>query len=235
MNKVEFRIDQPNTLIQKVDELLKKYGARDFLHSDEEECHKGKEAFFLYFFVIGFRKLSGKDLWIYQPKEFPDLCLVSFNERQFPEVLQYELVMIPEHYKEIGEMVKNVTDKIERKQYSPDAPCGLLVFSNNTLSKVFEEKLYQILDKIHPFTEVWTTHLEFSNNMAVKKIVISKVRPFPIIRFNFDGDNQSLYRNQAPVDSMELIQEGDTRFFKIKKEARDELQKEAIRRRLKSF
>lgn len=233
MKKINGRIDQPNTFIERVGEILSKYGAERFLHSDEEECHKSKEAFFAYFFIIGFRKLSKKDWWIYQPEKFPDLRLVSFTEHPLSaEVLQYELVTIPDHYREVGEMIKNVTNKIEKKQYAPGAPCGLLVFSNNAHSKSFEENLYQTLDKIHPFTEVWTTHLEFSDSTTIRKIVVSKVRPLPVIRFEFDYNDQSLYAYQTPPDFMEQVEDGGIKFLKIKKEARIEFQKEAIRRRL---
>ncbi len=227
------RIDQPNSLIERVGGVLNKYGAERFLHGDEPECHKGREAFFMYFFIIGFRKLSKKDWWIYQPEEFPDLRLISFTEHPLSmEVLQYELVTIPDHYKEVEEMIKNVTNKIEEKNYSLGAPCGLLVFSNNAHSKAFEERLYQTIDKIHPFTEVWATHLEFSDSVTINKIVISNVRPLPVIRFEFDYNDQSLYMNQEPPNCMEQVEEGGIKFLRIKNEAKAEFQKEAIRRRL---
>ncbi|MDO8451312.1 MAG: hypothetical protein Q7S76_00400 [bacterium] len=237
MKEAGFRIDQPNTLFERVGEILEKYGAEKFLHGDNEECQKGREAYFEYFFISGFKRLSGKDWWIIQPKErFPDLLLISFIENPLSmEVLQYEHVMIPDHYKDVAEMLKNVTDKIEKKQYDTGGPCGLLVFSNNANSKAFEERLYQTLDKIHPFTEVWTTSLEFSDSVTIKKIIVSKVRPLPVIRFEFDFNDPSLYTYQTPPTCMEQVEEGGIKFLRIKEEAGVEFKKEAIRRRLRDY
>jgi hypothetical protein len=238
MKEVDFRIDQPNTLLERVGEILEKYGAEKFLHGDNEECQKGRETFFEYFFIIGFRRLSHKDWWILQPKErFPDLLLISFIEHPLSmEVLQYEHVMIPDHYKEVAKMVKNVTDKIEKKQYDTGGPCGLLVFSNNKRSKAFEEGLYQTLkNKIHPFTEVWTTSLEGPNSTTIKKIVVSKVRPLPVIRFKFDFKDQLLFTCQTPPTCMEQVEEDGVKFLRLKKEARIEFKKEAIKRRLRDY
>lgn len=227
-------MDQPNTFLERIDEIQKKYGAEEFLHGDNEECQKGREAFFEYWFVVGFKRLSRKDWWILQPKEeFPDLLLVSFVEHPLSmEVLRYEHVVIPDHYKNVGEMIKNVTDKIEKKKYDTGGPCGLLVFSNNANSKAFGEKLYQTLNKIHPFTEVWTTSLIFSDSVTIKKIIVSKVRPLPVIRFEFDFNDKSLYSYQKPPSCMETVEEGGVQFLRIKEEARIEFQKEAIKRRL---
>lgn len=233
MRKMNERVDQPNTLIERAGEILQKYGAEKFLHGDNEECHKGREAFFAYFFTIGFRKISKKDWWIYQPEEFPDLRLISFIEHPLAaEVLQYELVMIPDHYQNVTEMIKNVSDKIETKRYDPGGPCGLLVFSNNALNTAFEKTLYQTLDNIHPFTEVWTTSLVFANEANVKNIIVSKVRPLPVIRFEFDSNDKSLYRYQVPPSFMKTVEENGVKFLKIKDEARVEFQKTAMRKRL---
>lgn len=237
MKGIAFRIDQPNTLIEKAAEILNKYGAEKFLHGDGEECHKGREAFFAFFFLIGFRKLSKKDWWIYQPEKFPDLQLISFKERSpfIDDVLQYELVTIPTHYEDVESMVKNVTNKIEEKHYALNNPCGLLVFSNNVNSKAFEMSLYQTLDKVHPFTEVWTTSLESLDGVNINKIIVSKVRPQPVIRFEFDYNDQALFTYQVPPMCMEQVEEDGIKFLRIKKEARTEFQKEAIRRRLQGI
>jgi len=234
MKEASFRVDQPNTLIQRAGEILNRYGAEKFLNGDEEECHKGREAFFAFFFLIGFRKLSRKDWWIFQPERFPDLQLISFKDEKpfIDDVLQYELVTIPCHYKEVESMVKNVTNKIERKHYALTSPCGLLVFSNNDNSKAFEAKLYQALDKIHPFTEVWTTSLESLDKVNISKIIVSKVRSLPVIRFEFDSNDPSLYTYQKPPACMEQVEEKGINFLRIKKEAMFEFKKEAIRRRL---
>lgn len=233
MKEVNFIIDQPNTFLERIDKILEKYGAKEFLHGNNKECQKGREAFFEYWFVIGFKKISRKDWWIFQPQaRFPDLLIVSFVEKPLSmQVLQYEHVMIPNHYKDVDEMIKNVTDKIEKKKYDTGGPCGLLVFSNNANSKIFEERLYQIIDKIHPFTEVWTTSLEFSDSVTVKKIIVSKVRPLPVIRFEFDFNDHSLYRYQVPPTCMEQVEEGGVKFLRLKEEARVEFKKEVIRRR----
>src|SRR3989344_4705247 len=224
------RMDQPNTFLERIDEIRKKYSAEKFLHGDNKECQKGREAFFEYFFVIGFKRLSGKDWWILQPKEeFPDLMLVSFTENPLSmEVLRYEHVMIPDHYKEVAEMVQNVLDKIEKKKYDTGGPCGLLVFSNNANSKVFEGKPYKTLEKIHPFIEVWTISLEFSDSVTIKKVIVSKVRPLPVIRFEFDFNDQSLYKYQTPPTCMEQVEEGGVKFLRLKEDARVEFKKEAI-------
>lgn len=237
MKEVGSRIDQPNTLFERVGEILKKYGAEEFLHGDNEECQKGREAYFEYFFIIGFKRLSGKDWWILQPKErFPDLLLISFTENPLSmEVLQYEHVMIPDHYKGVAEMVQNVTNKIEKKKYDTGGPCGLLVFSNNANSKAFEEKLYQTLDEIHPFTEVWTTSLEFLDSVTIKKIIVSKVRPLPVIRFEFDSNDPALYTYQTPPTCMEQVEKNGIKSLRIKEEAKNEFKREAIRRRLRGY
>lgn len=238
MKELDFRIDQPNTLFEKAVEILNKYGGGDFLKGDNEECHKGREAFFAFFFLIGFRKLSKKDWWIYQPERFPDLQLISFQE-QIPfidDVLQYELVTIPGHYKDIGSMVRNVTNKIEEKHYAlNEQPCGLLIFSNNDSSRAFELTLYRTLEKIHPFTEVWTTSLESQDKVNVSKIIVSKVRPLPTIRFGFDFNDQSLYTYQAPPACMEQVEEEGIKFLRLKDKSRVEFKKEAIRRRLRDY
>src|SRR3989344_3428118 len=230
MKEASLRIDQPNTLLERIDKIREKYGAEEFLHGDNEECQKGREAFFEYWFVIGFKRLSRKDWWILQPQaRFPDLLLVSFSEKPpSMQVLQYEHVMIPDHYKDVGEMIKNETDKIEKKKYDTGGPCGLLVFSNNVNSKAFEGKLYQKLDKIHPFTEVWTTSLEFSDSVTIKKIIVSKVRSLPVIRFEFDFNDQSLYTYQIPPTCMEQVEKGGVKFLRLKEDARVEFKKEAI-------
>jgi len=237
MGETDFRIDQPNTLIERAGKILKKYGAKEFLGGDEEECHKGREAFFAFFFLIGFRKLSKKDWWIYQPERFPDLQLISFQEQApfIDDVLQYELVTIPGHYKDVESMVKNVTNKIEEKHYALSGPCGLLVFSNNDSSRVVEARLYQTLERIHPFTEVWTTSLESLDRINISKIIVSKVRPLPVIRFEFDFNDQSLYTYQTPPACMEQVEEGRVKFLRLKEEARVEFKKEAIRRRLRGY
>lgn len=234
MKEENLRVDQPNTFIERIDKIREKYGAKEFLHGDNEECQKSREAFFEYWFVIGFKQLSRKDWWILQPKaNFPDLLLISFKEKPLSmEVLQYEHVMIPDHFKELSEMIKNVTDKIEGKQYNIGSPCGLLIFSNNENSKVFEERLYKTLNKIHPFTEVWTTRLEYSDSVTIKKIIVSKVRPLPVIRFEFDFNDKSLYSYQKPPSCMETVEENGIKVLRIKKEAMIELKKEAIKRRL---
>lgn len=234
MKETDFRVDQPNTFIERIDRILQNYGADKFLHGDNEECQKGREAFFEYWFVICFRSISKKDWWIFQPEaEFPDLLLVSFAEKPLSmQVLQYEHVMIPDHYKEVSEMIKNVNDKIEKKKYDTGGPCGLLVFSNNANSKAFEKNLYQTLAKIYPFTEVWTTSLEFLDSTTIKKIIVSKVRPLPVIRFEFDFNDPSLYVWQKPPSCMEQVEEKGIKFLKLKKEALLEFKKEAIRRRL---
>jgi len=236
MKDANLRMDQPNTFLQRIDEIREKYGAEEFLHGDNEECQKGREAFFEYWFVIGFKRISRKDWWILQPQAtFPDIILTSFTENPLSmQVLQYEHVMIPDNYKEVSKMVENVTNKIETKQYNTGGPCGLLVFSNNANSKDFEEKLYQTLNKIHPFTEVWTTSLEYLDRVTIKKIIVSKVRPLPVIRFEFNFDDPSLYSYQTPPSCMESVEENGTKFLRIKKEAMIELRKEAIRRRLQS-
>ncbi len=234
MIKTDSRLDQPNTLIKNIDDLLKKYGAQKFLNGSDEECQKGREAFFAYFFIVGFRRISKRDWWIHQPEQFPDLQLISFGEKPTSlEVLQYELVTIPNHYSDIEKMIENVTNKIEGKKYAPGAPCGLLVFSNNAQSDTFEKKLYGTLDKIHPFIEVWTTHLEFSDASTIKTIVISKIRPQPVIRFAFSGEDSELYRFQTPPDYIESVVNGNLKYFRIKPEARIELKKESIRRKLR--
>jgi hypothetical protein len=234
MKEAGFRIDQPNTLIESAGEILNKYGAEEFLNGDEEECHKGREAFFAFFFLIGFRKLSKKDWWIFQPERFPDLQLISFKDEKpfIDDVLQYELVTIPSHYKDMESMVKNVTNKIEGKHYALTGPCGLLVFSNNESSRSFEAKLYQTLDKIHPFTEVWTTSLESLDGVNINKIIVSKVRPKPVIRFEFDYNEPSLFTHQIPPMCMEQVEENGINFLRIKEETRIEFRKETIRRRL---
>ncbi len=234
MKEENLRVDQPNTFLERIDKIREKYGAEEFLHGDNEACQKGREAFFEYWFVIGFKRLSRRNWWILQPKEeFPDLLLISFIEQPpSMEVLRYEHVMIPDHYKDVGKMIKNVTDKIAKKQYDTGGPCGLLVFSNNVLSKAFEARLYQTLDKIKPFTEVWTTSLEFLDSVTIKKIIVSKVRPLPVIRFEFDFNDQSLYTYQTPPTCMEQVEEGGVKFLRIKEEARIEFKKEAIKRRL---
>lgn len=236
MKETSLRIDEPNTFIERIDKIREKYGAGEFLHGDNEECQKGREAFFEYWFVIGFKRLSSKDWWILQPQvSFPDLLLISFAEKPLSmEVLQYEHVMIPNHYKDVEKMIKNVTDKIEKKKYDTGGPCGLLVFSNNANSKVFEEKMYQTLDKIRPFTEVWTTSLEFSDSVTIKKVIVNKVRPCPVIRFELDFNDQSLYTYQAPPICMEQVEENGVKFLRLKEEARIEFKKEAIRKRLQT-
>ena len=234
MKEENLRVDQPNTFLERIDKIREKYGAKEFLHGDNEECQKGREAYFEYWFVIGFKRLQRKDWWILQPKErFPDLLLMSFKEGPLSmEVLQYEHVMIPGHFKEVSEMIKNVTDKIEGKQYDTGGPCGLLVFSNNANSKAFEERLYQTLNNIRPFTEVWTTRLEYSDSVTIKKIIVSKVRPLPVIRFEFDFNDKLLYSYQKPQSCMEMVEESGIKVLRIKKEAMTELKKEAIRKRL---
>lgn len=232
---IGLRIDQPNTLLEKAEGILNKYGAKEFLHGDQPECHKGKEAFFAYFFIIGFRKLSKKDWWIFQPEGFPDLQLMSFKKQPpfIDDVLQYEIVTIPGYYKNVEEMIKNVTKKIEEKNYAlNNRPCGLLVFSNNDASDVFEARLYQSLNEIYPFTEIWTTSLRFLDRKNISKIIVSKVRPLPVIRFEFDFNDGSLYPYQKPPSCMEMVEENGIKFLRIKKEAMIELKKEAIRRRL---
>ena len=236
MKESNFRIDQPNTLLEKAGEILNKHGGEDFLNGNNEECHKGREAFFAFFFLIGFRKLSKKDWWIYQPERFPDLQLVSFLEQTpfIDDVLQYELVTIPGHYMDVESMVRNVTNKIEEKHYALNGkPCGLLVFSNNDNSRDFELTLYKTLDRISPFTEVWTTSLESPDKVNISKIIVSKVRPHPVIRFEFDANDQSLYKYQNYPMCMELVEENGKKVLKIKREAMTELKKEAIRKRLR--
>lgn len=235
MKEDNLRVDQPNTFLERTDKIREKYGAEEFLHGDNEECQKGREAFFEYWFIVGFKRLSKKDWWILQPKAiFPDLLLISFDEQPLSmQVLQYEHVMIPDHFKEVPEMVKNVTDKIEGKQYDTGGPCGLLVFSNNAHARAFEEKLYQSLNNIHPFTEVWTTSLEFLDRTTIRKIIVSKVRPLPVIRFEFDFNDKSLYARQKPPSCMEEVEESGVKFLKLKIEATLEFRKAAIRKRLR--
>ena len=236
MKEENLRVDQPNTFLERIDKIREKYGAKEFLHGDNEECQKGREAYFEYWFVIGFKRLSRKDWWILQPKErFPDLLLISFQEEPLSlEVLQYEHVMIPDHFKEVSEMIKNVTDKIEGKQYDTGGSCGLLIFSNNANSKDFEERLDQTLNNIRPFSEIWTTRLEYSDSVTIKKIIVSKVRPLPVIRFEFDFNDKSLYSYQKPPSCMETVEENGIKTLRIKKEAMAELKKGAIRRRLRN-
>ena len=236
MEESDSRIDQPTTLFKQAAEIRNKYGSKEFLNGDNEECHKGREAFFAFFFLIGFRKLSRKDWWIYQPERFPDLQLVSFQEQPpfIDDALQYELVTIPGHYTDVESMVKNVTNKIGEKHYALNGkPCGLLVFSNNENSRDFELTLYSTLDKISPFTEVWTTSLESPDKVNVSKIIVSKVRPHPVIRFEFDANDQSLYTYQKPPACMEVVEQKGMKFLRIKHGAMNEVRKEAIKRRLR--
>jgi len=235
MKEMNLRIDQPNSLFEKTATICNKYGADKFLNGSDPECHKGKEAFFAFFFLIGFRKLSQKDWWILQPESFPDLQLISFKEKApfIEDVLQYELVTIPGHCKDIEDMTRIVEDKIKNKHYAlNDRPCGLLVFTNNDNSRAFETELYQSLGAIHPFTEVWTTSFESTDKVNISKIIVSKVRPRPVIRFEFDFNDSSLYTYQKPPSCMEVIEEGGIRHLKIKREALTEIKKGAIKRRL---
>ena len=237
MEEAGLRMDQPNTFIERLDKIREKYGAEEFLCGDNEECQKGREAFFEYWFILGFKRLSKKDWWILQPKEeFPDLLLVSFEDNpRSMQVLQYEHVMIPDRYKEVSEMIKNVTDKIEKKRYDTGGPCGLLIFSNNENSRAFEANLYQALNSIRPFTEVWTTSLEFSDSTTIRKIFVSKVRPHPVIRFEFDFNDQSLYAWQKSPACMEDVEKDGIKSLKLKREAVLEFRKEAIRRRIRCY
>lgn len=56
MKEEDSRIDQPNTFLERIDKIREKYGAEEFLHGNNEECQKGREAYFEYWFVIGFNE-----------------------------------------------------------------------------------------------------------------------------------------------------------------------------------
>lgn len=189
--KFKYYFWAPQTLRDRILEKISTIGSKKFLKSPDKSIKKEREGLAEYLFLMGLRKLSNQEWFILQPeKDPPDFEIISIGEKLLGG--RFELVEIPAVCKGYEEMF-NIWEKKKNKGYPKDY--SLLIFINNASSRVWLDKFTNDLLNYKPFREIWVLYLLwYRGGKDFYGGVVERVRPYPIIKIDYNISDQNLIR-----------------------------------------
>lgn len=199
MTKIFFA--HPHTLLDKVGQVLDKFGPQKFFSGSGPEIQKANEGFAAYFFTLALKKWTKRDWWLAQydqaEREYPDFDFFSFGEEPHPiRIEKVELTGVYPHFKTFEEVVKTVEKKLTKYGNSP-LDFSLLIYVNHEKSEEWIHLLREHLDSSHPFLSVWTIHLRFKKGgKEVGKAVAQRIKPTPGLRIEANTDDPEIHKRQ---------------------------------------
>ena len=227
------RFANPLTLLEQVTQDLAKLGPKKFMSGAGHLPQKAKELFFAFFFVMGLKKLTGIDWWLSQDvgDTFPDFDLIGFYDVDpFAAIYRFELVTIPDHCKNFNEAFDIVKGKF-KKGYP--TKFNLLIFINNSNSRVWMNQLNEAIENYDPFKEVWVVFPLYKNANEVAATVVNRLRPRPSKGTAVKFDDPDLKKPQKLPDFLEEIEVDGLKNLRVNEEFLTEFRKKMIKNRLK--
>ena len=135
-----------------------------------------------------------------------------------------ELVTVPDFFTSYEEMwQKTIVHKLS-KNYPPGF--SLLIFINNIHSNDWLPRLNNDLKDWKPFKTVWTLHLlTDKENKEIQKVIVNKLRPFPVSRVVIDMSNIMSEQPPLPQSLFDEIEIDGKKGLKMKPNVQLELSK----------
>lgn len=216
MSKIFFA--HPHTLLNKIEQILKRVGPEKFFSSSDEEVKKAREGFAAYFFTLALKELTGQDWWLAQfnqaKRQYPDFDFISFREKPSSmRIESVELTGIYPHFKTFEDMM-GVVEKKQKQYGNKLLNFSLLIFVNHEKSEEWIEILRKRLGTQHPFLSIWTIHLRFKKGgKKVEKAIAQRIRPTPGLRIEANTDNQKIHKPQPLPEYLEEIKRDGKKYI----------------------
>jgi len=200
----------PITLLKRMEKTLSEIGPKKFFSNPDDETKRVRESLAEFFFILALKKDTGKDWWLYQPKDqFPDFDLMTVNQLKkkiFITLDRFELVTIPDRCNSFEEALSIVRGKIT-KGYPENY--NLLVFVNHIKSREWVKLLKQQLVKSYPFKSIWTVYLLFKGKDNPYSAVVNQICPPSQCSIETSFDNKALWEmGPLPIFMEEIEIEG---------------------------
>jgi|SRR3989344_6251970 len=168
----------PISLLNRIEEVLIKIGPQKFFSNPDDETKRIREGLAEFFFMIALKKATGKDWWMFQPKDqFPDFDLMTASQDRSSISItldRFELVTIPDRCNSFQDALNIVQAKIS-KGYPENF--NLLIFVNHVKSREWVALLNQYLRDHYPFKSIWTVYLLFLGKDNLYSAVVNELRP----------------------------------------------------------
>ncbi len=210
--KLKYCFCSPKTLRNRVLKKISLIGPERFFKSPDNSVKKDREGLAEYLFSMGLRKINNQEWFILQPEnDPPDFEMISIGERLLYK--KFELVEIPAICKEYEEMF-NVWEKKKNKGYPKDY--SLLIFINNSNSKVWLDRFNNGLSDYKPFKEIWVLYLLwYKGGKDFYGGVIKRIRPYPIIETSYNIGDQNLIKPLPMPNYVSEIQIDGKKFYNL--------------------
>lgn len=173
------RYRHPDDILKELLNLIKKIGAKNFLHGAGQ--NRERDAFVGCLFAYAVRKYQRREFFFQQNSDPPDFELIAPTERALREGpfdhFNIEIVTVPPMVDTSDQKLDYATDLLSRTkfspEYKPDPGTILLVFINATCGTALSDELASWVIKNKP--------PEFGEVMCIYLLSVSAERSFTYI------------------------------------------------------